>query len=241
MNNSTHIFVEQTRKEAACYSLPYGGIGFASHFITHYTMAVVICGHQPLRPWRKLKHRSWDIGLAMVQLTTTILTSIVIHKCHDEWPFMLIAVWMLTTSMCVSAVNIAGPLIARGQTKGLFVAILVGVVWICGCVTGCVGLITIVLNHDQINHQFYLVSCVFGGIVFAGVLIGWCMCCAGEKENGCLIAILWPLIGCCTLGLFWMDWSLGTILGNLAGVPSESAAPIFWSYIIVKRLGLLSI
>jgi hypothetical protein len=32
------------RAETACYSLPYGGIGFASHIITYYTMVMLFLG-----------------------------------------------------------------------------------------------------------------------------------------------------------------------------------------------------
>jgi hypothetical protein len=241
-NINDYIFIAQTRKEAVCYSLPYGGIGFASHIITYYQMIVLILGRKPLRPWKHLEHRWWDLALAIAQLVATIiLTSIVIHKCHDEWPFMLMAVWMLTTSVSAAALNMAGPLIAGGRKLGPAIVVAVGALWVCGCIVGCVGLITIVDSHTHVNHRFFIISCVFGTIIFLGVLIGWCICyCRGDTGVACSFCILWPLVGCCTLGLLWMDWSLGAILGNLAGVPSKTATSIYWSYVVVKRLGLLS-
>jgi hypothetical protein len=179
--------------------------------------------------------------LAIIQLiATVILTSIVIHKCHDQWQFMLMAIWMLTTSVSASALNVAGPLISDYEELRLCVVLVVAIIWVCGCIVGSVGLISIVTLHTYVNHQFFVISCVFGSIIFLGVLIGWYQCRSGDADKGCLYCIVWPLVGCCTLGLFWMDWSLGAILGNLAGVPSQNARAIYWSYIIVKRLGLLS-
>jgi hypothetical protein len=239
--NDTH-FINQTHKEVTCYSLPYGGIGFGSHILTYYSMIMFACGRRPTPPFRKLTSGKWDAVLGLAQLIgTVVLTSIAIHRCHDEWQFMLMGVWMLTTSMSAVAMNITGPLIAREGDLRIGVLFCVGVLWACGCIAGSAGLISIVLDHAQVNHRFYLIACIFGGIIFFGVLIGWYKCTHGSEDEGCTYCIVWPLIGICTLGLFWMDWSLGAVLGNLAGVPSKEASAIYWSYIVIKRLGLLSI
>jgi hypothetical protein len=136
--------------------------------------------------------------------------------------------------------NIVGPHIAEDKDLRRVVLFYVGIFWACGCIAGSTGLISIVLDHMDINHRFSIIAYVFGGIIFFGVLIGWYEYDRGNRHRACMYCILWPLIGCCTLGLFWIDWSLGAVLGNLAGVPSKDASPIYWSYIVVKRLGLLS-
>ena len=38
------------RIEITCYTLPYGGLGFASHILTYYTLFMLFSGRQPLRP-----------------------------------------------------------------------------------------------------------------------------------------------------------------------------------------------
>lgn len=92
-----------TIDEAACYALPFGGIGFASHMLTYYTAAMLYLGRQPLRPWNRLNHQRFDLILGSVQLVITIvLTSISISRCWRAWPFAMLGVWMLTTSVCVS-------------------------------------------------------------------------------------------------------------------------------------------
>ncbi|KAK8068885.1 hypothetical protein PG994_005501 [Apiospora phragmitis] len=89
--------------EAACYALPFGGIGFASHMLTYYMAALLVLGRQPLRPWKRLSHRRSDIVLGSVQLViTVVLTSISIRRCWRSWPFATLGVWMLTTSVCIS-------------------------------------------------------------------------------------------------------------------------------------------
>lgn len=90
-------------EEASCYSLPFGGIGFASHMLTYYTAVMLYLGRQPMRPWKQLAHKRFDLILGSVQLVITIvLTSISISRCWRSWPFATLGVWMLTTSVCVS-------------------------------------------------------------------------------------------------------------------------------------------
>jgi hypothetical protein len=51
---------------------------------------------------------------------------------------------------------------------------------------------------------------------------------------------IYMVVAACTLSLLWMDWVLGIITDNLAGVPSRQARTLYWSYFALKRLGLLS-
>lgn len=83
----------QASAEAACYSLPYGGIGFASHIVTYYTIVMLILGRQPLRPWKWIKHKLRSIVLSAVQLIATIiLSSLAISKCRKQWEFVVLSV-----------------------------------------------------------------------------------------------------------------------------------------------------
>jgi hypothetical protein len=112
MSNASDILFIQAhaQKEIACYGLPYGGIGFSSHIITYYTMTMLYFGRKPLQPWKRVKHKKWSLGLSVVSLiATTILTSIAIHKCKQQWEFMILGVWMLTTSITISLLTMASP------------------------------------------------------------------------------------------------------------------------------------
>ncbi len=63
------------------YALPYGGISFASHLITYYTMTMLYLGRKPLLPWKRVEHKKWSLGLSLVSLiTTTVLACISIAQ-----------------------------------------------------------------------------------------------------------------------------------------------------------------
>jgi hypothetical protein len=112
MSNSSDILFIQAhaQKEIACYGLPYGGIGFSSHIITYYTMTMLYFSRKPLQPWKRVKHKKWSLGLAVTSLIATIvLTSLAIHKCKQQWEFMILGVWMLTTSITISLLTMASP------------------------------------------------------------------------------------------------------------------------------------
>jgi hypothetical protein len=101
---------EEASIQAACYSLPYGAVGFSSHLITYYTMIVLILGLRPLCPWRRLEFPlSGFISGTISFIGTTIVTSVSISRCAGELPFRLIGAWMLMTSVAVSITTIATP------------------------------------------------------------------------------------------------------------------------------------
>jgi hypothetical protein len=112
-NNSTAlsiVLMADAQARVACYSLPYGGFGFASHIITYYTIAMLVLGRKPLLPWKPLKRKGWSLILSVVQfIGTTVLSSIAIHRCRNEWQFAILGVWMLTTSITVSILTMVAP------------------------------------------------------------------------------------------------------------------------------------
>ena len=67
-------------------------------------------GRKPLQPWKRVKHKKWSLGLAVASLIATIvLTSLAIHKCKQQWEFMILGVWMLTTSITISLLTMVSP------------------------------------------------------------------------------------------------------------------------------------
>jgi hypothetical protein len=121
MSNLTAILLANQAtaiEQISCYSLPYGGIGFASHILTYYTMAALLCGRRPLCPWKRLKHAKRDQILGIIQLVATIIiTSLAIHKCLQEWPFAVLGVWMLTTSIAISVLTMGMPYFYRPRCQ----------------------------------------------------------------------------------------------------------------------------
>src|SRR5208282_5195160 len=60
-DNSTRTLED----EIQCYCLPYGGLGFASHILTYYAIAILTTLHSPWRPWRRIKHSGFNYILAI--------------------------------------------------------------------------------------------------------------------------------------------------------------------------------
>ncbi|KAF2837566.1 hypothetical protein M501DRAFT_937417 [Patellaria atrata CBS 101060] len=102
--------------EVQCYALPYGGIGIVSHLLTYWAIIWIGFGRSPLWPLHKLTHSSFDIGLAMGTIITTIpLASVSMWRCRIRWEFILIAVWKLTFSITQSTITIHRAWILRRE------------------------------------------------------------------------------------------------------------------------------
>jgi hypothetical protein len=81
-------------EEIQCYSLPYGGIGFTSHIITYYTIAMLSAGRRPYAPWWRTKVGSLDIALSIIGLiVTVIISALTMVRCRNRWQFIAIAAW----------------------------------------------------------------------------------------------------------------------------------------------------
>lgn len=92
--------------EIICYTLPYGGLGFASHILTYYTVGILAAGRQPLMPWRKLKHAFWDHIVSWGGLVIgTAFAVFTIVRCRQRWQFMLIAIWKTTMAMTLGFIR----------------------------------------------------------------------------------------------------------------------------------------
>jgi hypothetical protein len=86
--------------EIACYSLPYGGLGFASHVLTYYTIACLAFGRRPLWPFKRINHSIFGFGLSAVGLVGGLLVTVVtIHRCRNHWQLLVLAIWKLSMSL----------------------------------------------------------------------------------------------------------------------------------------------
>ena len=66
----------------------------------------------------------------------------------------------------------------------------------------------------------------------------------GSPGIVCRIAVgglVWDLAAFGILAVFYSDWALGMMSGNISGLPSGDVAPLYWSYFVGKRLPMLSL
>jgi hypothetical protein len=231
-------------QEVQCYSIPYGGIGFASHILTYYTLACLWYGRKPLCPTRSLKHALLDSFWAVLTLILAVgLAAFTIIRCRNRYEFMLIAIWKIFMTTLLVCTTISAPLIndKNGNTKATIGWVAL---YIPGLITGFVGLCPLVKENWD-NNVVRIVTYVFGGVVIGvGVMVGVIFFCLWNEE-GFVKAWLWgmaaSMIGWTCLGAIYSDWILGAIAENLVGMPSSDNMVLYWSYFIVKRLPLLSI
>jgi hypothetical protein len=251
-------------EEIQCYSLPYGGIGFASHIITYYTIAMLSLQRHPYAPWIQNKHSGFDLWLSIVGLTVTIIvSSLTMVRCRSKWQFIVIAAWKLDLSVTFGLLSLhAAAIIPKSRmqdfddftgghgeaAKVLFWLLL----YIPGVAAGMAGLLSLVADTIATNHNVMVVTAVFGSItLFVAAVVGLIVCCVfadkastgvifgsfvGSSLSACLVAL-----GCFgILGAFYSDWILASIAENMSGVPSSDNAALYWSYFVAKRLPFFS-
>ena len=86
--------------EIVCYSLPYGGLGFASHVLTYYTIVCLAFGRRPLWPFKRIKHSIFGFCLSVVGLVVGLLVTVVtIRRCRNHWQLLVLAIWKLSMSL----------------------------------------------------------------------------------------------------------------------------------------------
>jgi len=115
-------------EEMECYSLPYGGLGFASHILTYYTVIVLATGRSPLRPWKKLANSRFDLLLSSIGLIGGFAVAVfTLVRCRNHWQLLVIGIWKLSMSVFNGVVgvhvayllrNVPKPQAKRGNNRG---------------------------------------------------------------------------------------------------------------------------
>ncbi|KAE8447825.1 hypothetical protein EG329_010054 [Mollisiaceae sp. DMI_Dod_QoI] len=270
-------------EELQCYGLPYGGIGFASHVLTYYTIIMLSYQRSPWMPWKRNRHKWIDITLAIFGLIASIiLTVLTILRCRNRWQFVAMATWKLMLSVTFGILSFHAATMVRSKEKYQYSGLgywgstasaienedYRKVLWwlllyVPGVVAGLSGLLSLVFKEIGQNAHVRIITEVFGAVIAlpAGLMllvgiIGMCrQCCGSRKEemnnssmenlgkNTVAIGIMVFLVaGVATsvLAALYSDWVLGAIAGNLVGLPSGDVAPLYWGYILAKRLPFLS-
>ncbi|KAH6684778.1 hypothetical protein B0J14DRAFT_466404 [Halenospora varia] len=267
-NNGTALTIKQ---EIQCYSLPYGGIGFASHVLTYYAVIMLSNKRSPLPPWKKNRWPTLDKILASVGLLVTIVVSVLtIVRCHARWQFIVMAVWKLDLSIALGCLTFhAATLVERrevvrrsaysalnsvedlnegsrptrteGRTKSGARILWWLLLYVPGVIAGLVGLLSLVSREIKHNRQVLYITIAFGSVIFIAILLMLILDVAFLFGMSGFAILAAGFSGMGVLGAFYSDWILGAFAENLRGVPSSDNAALYWSYFIAKRLPGLSI
>jgi len=63
-----------------------------------------------------------------------------------------------------------------------------------------------------------------------------------EKAKRIILGgLLWLVGSFSILSVFYSDWSLGMMTGNLNGLPSGDNSALYWTYFVAKRLPMFSL
>ncbi|KAF8660104.1 hypothetical protein AX16_001662 [Volvariella volvacea WC 439] len=249
------------KSEIECYSLPYGGLGFVSHFLTYYTLLCLWLGRSPLWPFRKATCSKWDLALALTSLiTTTALAIYTMVKCRDTWQLLVIAVWKLSMSLLngITAVNTSILILREGMREDFMPRIRYDLMnsarwiglYVPGMSAGMVGLMSLVIQHWN-DRGIVKLTIAFYSIVGFGVVLGILEACrstakrrrVGAKDvafgAGIGILIVSPIVFI-ILAAFYSDWALGMMTDNLLGLPTNDNTIFYWTYFAAKRLPMFS-
>jgi hypothetical protein len=269
-------------EELQCYGLPYGGIGFASHVLTYYTIIMLSYQRSPWMPWKRNRHKWIDITLAIFGLVASIiLTVLTILRCRNRWQFVAMATWKLVLSVTFGILSFHAAMMVRPKEKYQYSGLghlestanaienkeYTKVLWwlllyVPGVVAGLSGLLSLVFKEIGQNAHVKIITEVFGTVIcflaglmlIVGIIGMYSQCCGSRKEVNNLsmenlgkgtVAIgimLFLVAGSATsvLAALYSDWVLGAIAGNLVGLPSGDVAPLYWGYILAKRLPFFS-
>jgi hypothetical protein len=231
--------------EIKCYSLPYGGIGFLSHFLTYWTIFWLGHGRKPYFPFSMLSAGKLDLCLSILQMVITVsIAAFTMSRCRSRWQFILIAMWKLVMSLVVGIWGFAASLKAMENFSGYYPitekhwesesrTIWILIPYGLTAIVGLVGLISLVAENIH-NPLVWKITAAFGSVVAAAGVIGLLMRFLGVTSpfNARLdtaLSVLGIMIAAMIiLCAFYSDWILGALAGSLVGVPSGDNGYLYW-------------
>ncbi|TFK68119.1 hypothetical protein BDN72DRAFT_960505 [Pluteus cervinus] len=265
MENVVRALVDTPQKgfdlhtEMACYSLPYGGLGFTSHILTYYTLFCLCNGVSPFWPVRQVRYSKFDLILSSIGLTTSSAMAIyTLVKCRNSWQLLTIGVWKLSVSLMngTNSLNVA-VLVFRARSKAERRAKAAALEAEEGPSekVGNSSKPSAYFTMPNLNATYYWIYlCVPDAHKVLGLTIGFYGIMGLSFVGGLVLVIaegkgpfttLFTILGTVVLvfsmvGPFYADWMLGVLVGNLAGLPTKDNAAFYWTYFIAKRLTMFS-
>ncbi|TFK69619.1 hypothetical protein BDN72DRAFT_767720 [Pluteus cervinus] len=239
-------------EEFACYSLPYGALGFVSHLFTYYTIFLLSKGRRPLWPSRQIKASKFDIIIGLIGLcVTTAMGIITLVRCRHSWQLIMISIWKLAVSWANTLTGVTTGFIALREKKKQkeqdeengYISLL-----------GWAGLISLLAKHWSVARGHFLALTISWSAVM--IILAFCFQCDAENttpdagpDPGSIKARQDEVYNQCSLGItksiaflpaLYCDWALGIMTGNLVGVPTEDNSVFYWTYFVCKRLTMFS-
>jgi hypothetical protein len=93
------------REQLECYSIPYGGIGFASHFMAYY-VAVMLCYKRSPWAFRRTRYQAYGQIISTVSIIAIIATGTAnIAWCNFDNSVRAVAIWEMLVSLFVGMVS----------------------------------------------------------------------------------------------------------------------------------------
>ncbi|TFK75687.1 hypothetical protein BDN72DRAFT_451227 [Pluteus cervinus] len=244
--------------EIACYSLPYGALGFVSHLLTYYTIACLWNGRSPLWPARKVAYSSLDLWLGVFALLgSSGMAIFTLARCRNTWQLLTIGVWKLSVSLVngITAVNVAA-LVSRAHKRNAEKAAEVDVdasdtsgwiaLYIPGLLAGISGLMSLVVqNWDivalrKLTIAFYTIVGLGLGIAILVILNN-----VRRRDLSDGMETFWTGVSA-SFGIFmvlaalYSDWAIAIMAHNLTGLPSGDNSAFYWTYFFAKRLTMFT-
>ena len=114
---------------------------------------------------------------------------------------------------------------------------------------GIIGLMSLIHKFGHGHHGIPKLTGGLYGILGVGIityLLGT-ICTLSHLGSPVIVyriavgGLVWGLAAFGILAVFYSDWALGMMTGNISGLPSGDVAPLYWSYFVGKRLPMLSL
>lgn len=92
-NNTIDDGVHSLSSDILCYAFPFGIMGWITHLVSLYVIAILSLGRRPLRPSQFLDHDRMDAGLSVVGILMSLGVSIpmIVHCRNDKWVTLMAA------------------------------------------------------------------------------------------------------------------------------------------------------
>lgn len=101
-----------------CYSLPFGVIGMASHFLSRCTLLWIWEGRSPLKPHRPIKRHPWRgtiIG-SIILICSIVLANFAYVRCRNNRALSWVVIWRAFQSILLGCSVIIAS-ISKTETK----------------------------------------------------------------------------------------------------------------------------
>lgn len=231
-----------------CYSLPFGVLGFVSHLISYWNVFWLLKYQRPLWPFEEVGHKEIDFVTLFLSLCGTVIPSIITSLgCHSDWRFILIAIWKLFFSICVSIIGLhtvreadKPPAHRKSFSSSKSWA---PSLYTIGVLVGLTGLISVVKEDwNPVTKPMVVICCVFWGVaaLLVSMILPFLLCGGKDHDRWAWRFIKFIFLIIVFFTAIWSDWILAAISvkhgGTWHGIPHEYENRIIFGVFIGSRI-----